>query len=108
MKRNEAVGLYGAVKFDDLVKSCQWDGFVKSAECKACESWGVRRTYSTSQRRKMKRNAAVGLFTESSTLASQKNRNIKIAPWVRWNRDSSDVDLLINNKVITQALQVLW
>jgi hypothetical protein len=33
------------VNFDDLVKSQHWDGTVKSTQCKACESLGMRRTY---------------------------------------------------------------
>jgi hypothetical protein len=33
------------IKTDELVKSQEWDGKVKSAKCKACESRGVRRTY---------------------------------------------------------------
>jgi hypothetical protein len=35
--------------FDELVKSHYLDGTVKSAKCKACESCGMRRTYSTLQ-----------------------------------------------------------
>jgi len=33
------------VKTDEFVISQEWDGKVKSAKCKACESGGVRRTY---------------------------------------------------------------
>jgi len=36
---------YETINFDDLVKSRQDDGFVKSSRCKARKDLGVKRTY---------------------------------------------------------------
>jgi hypothetical protein len=41
-------------------------GLVKNCKFKVREAWGMRRTYSTSERRKMKQGAEVGLFTKPS------------------------------------------
>jgi hypothetical protein len=41
--------LFGTILFDEPVKSAISDGFVKSAEIKACESRGMRRIEDTPQ-----------------------------------------------------------
>jgi hypothetical protein len=51
---------------DDLEKSRQPDGFVKSSRCKAHNSSRVRRTWQYAATTKVKRNAADGLFTKPS------------------------------------------
>ena len=48
-------------------KKSALDGKVKSSKFKARKSWGMRRTYGTSQWRRMQRNAEVGLFEKPSS-----------------------------------------
>ena len=55
-------------KIDDLVKSRENDGFVKSSRCKARKNLGVKLTYTYAATMKVKRNDADGLFTKPSRI----------------------------------------
>jgi hypothetical protein len=56
---------------DELVKGQRKDDFVKSSRCKARKNWGVRSLRASPLRgriKKLKHNAADGLFTKSSKI----------------------------------------
>ena len=61
-----------SLKLDELVKSQNLDGKVKSSSSRRCEFCGMRRTYVRRSEHEMKRNAEIGLFTKPSNLI-QKN-----------------------------------
>jgi hypothetical protein len=64
---------------DELVKSKNYDGFVKSSSSRRRELLGIRRTYVRRSEHEMKRNAGIGFFTKSSTVFSKNQSRIRAA-----------------------------
>jgi hypothetical protein len=60
------------IKYDELVKSHNRDGKIKSSSSRGREFRGMRRTYVRRSEHEMKRNAEIGLFTKPSNIKNKK------------------------------------
>jgi hypothetical protein len=63
---DEVDSFSGSSQVNELVKSQNWDGKVKSSSSRRREFRGMRRTYVRRSEHEMKCNAEIGLFTKQS------------------------------------------